>query len=290
MKRSGQLRLPGDPMKKLCIFLLLTSLLMAPVSALEDTAVAGTGTDAFYGNESISALSGETGIGGLCADAARTTSGADIALLNSGDIGGNLVGGEITYGDCKRIFNEDRTLAVITVSPARLKDILEVGVSHIVMNEEEMIDREVSAWGGFPQISGFEFSYDVAALAGSRVHEITMDGVVLDLTDSTTQITLCATEYMLSGGWGYGEAGGGEPVGCTLSEALFRHIRREGTVTPPTSLDRIRSRGSKDGSIWDSLKVTPLLLVIALLIYGGGRTWHYDKYQELEHEPRERKY
>lgn len=277
-------------MKKLCIFLLLASLLMTPVSALEDTAVAGTGADAFYGNESINALSCETSVGDLCADAARTVSGADVVILNSGDMGGNLIGGEITYADCKRIFNEDRALAIVTISPARLKDILEVGVSHITMDEEQMIDREVSAWGGFPQISGFEFSYDVAALAGSRVHEIRMDGVVLDLTDSTTELTLCATEYMLSGGWGYSDLGDGDTVDCTLSEALFRHIEAEGTVTPSTSLERIHSRGSQDNSIWNSLKVTPLMLLIALLIYGGGRTWHYDKFQDLEYEPRERKY
>lgn len=259
-------------------------LLVTPVCALDDAAVAGSGTEVFYGNESIDALSSETSIGDLCADAARAVSGADIAILNSGDIGGNLIGGDITYADCRRIFNEDRTLVTVTVTPAKLKDILEVGVSHIVINEEEMIDREESAWGGFPQISGFEFDYDVGVLVGNRVHEVRIDGVVQDLTDSTTEITLCVTEYMLSGGWGYANMGEGDRVEYTLSEALFHHIEREEVVSPPTSLDRVNSRGSKDNSIWDSLKVTPLLLLIALLVFAGGRGWRFKQYEEMADE------
>lgn len=257
-------------MRKICTALLLSALLVLPAWALEDTAVAGTGTDAFYGNESIHALSGETEVGGLCADAARAVSGADIAIVNSGDVGGNLTGGEITYADCKRILNEDRALAVVTVTPAKLRDILEIGVSHIVMDGEEMIDREQSAWGGFPQISGFEFDYDVAAQPGGRIHGIRMNGTALDLTDTATEITLCAAEHMLSGGWDYYDMGGGESVGVTLSQALFRYIEEEGTVSPPDKAERINSRGSKDNSIWSNLKVAPLLLLIAVVIYGGG--------------------
>lgn len=277
-------------MKRMVLFLLAALLFAMPVCALDDTAIAGTGTDAFYGNENIDALSDETSIGDLCADAARTVSGADIAILNSGDMGGNLIGGEITYADCKRIFNEDRTLATVTITPAKLKDILEIGVSHIVLNEEEMIDREESAWGGFPQISGFEFDYDVGVLVGNRVHEVRIDGVIIDLTDATTEITLCATEYMLSGGWGYSDIGGGNRVEYTLSEALFRHIEREEVVSPPTSLKRVNSRGSKDNSIWDSLKVTPLLLLIAVLVFAGGRGWRFKEYEKIRKEEEDSEY
>ena len=277
-------------MKKLSVFLLILSLLALPAAALEADAVAGTGTDTFYGNESVNALSSETQIGDLCADAARAVTGADIAILNSGDIGGNLPGGDIPYSECCRVFNDDRTLATVTVSPAQLRDILEIGVSRIVLTEDELIDRDASAWGGFPQISGFEFDYDVGGAVGGRIHEMRIDGVILDPNDTASQLTLCATEYMLSGGWGYGDLGGGTPVELTLSEALFRYVEREGTVSPAAELERIDSRGSKDDDIWRNLKVTPLLLLIALLIYGGGRARHFRKYEDLEYEPKERPY
>ena len=249
--------------------------------ALDDTAVAGQGMDTYYGTETQDGLSGETAIGDLCADAARWASGADIAILCSGDIGGNLIGGDITYGDCKRVFYEDKALAVVEVTPAQLKDILETGVSHMTLSEEEMIDREASAWGGFPQISGFEFSYDVAAMVGNRVHEIRMDGVVLDLTDASTLLKLCATAEMLSGGWEYRDMGGGGEVGMALSEALFHYIEAQETVTPPAELQRIIPRGSKDDSLWNNLKVTPLLLVIAILVFAGGRKWRYKQYHDF---------
>lgn len=253
----------------------------APCLALEDTAVAGRSMDTYYGTESQDRLSSETAIGDLCADAARWASGADIAILCSGDIGGNLIGGDITYGDCKRVFYEDKALAVVEITPAQLKDLLEAGVSHMALNEEVMIDRDTSAWGGFPQISGFEFSYDVAAMVGNRVHEIRLGGVTLDLTDATTPLRLCATEEMLSGGWGYRDMGGGEGADATLTEALFYYIQEQETITPPAELQRITPRGSKDDSLWSNLKVTPLLLVIAILVFAGGRKWRYKQYYDF---------
>ncbi len=267
--------------KRLLLCAVFILRMTAPCLALEDTAVAGQGMNTYYGTESQDCLSSETAIGDLCADAARWASGADIAILCSGDIGGNLIGGDITYGDCSRVFYDDKSLAVVEITPAQLKDLLETGVAHMTMDEEQMIDREASAWGGFPQISGFEFSYDVAAMVGNRVHEIRLDGVVLDLTDVTTPLKLCATADMLSGGWSYRDMGGGEEVGMTLSEALFYYIQEQETITPPTELQRITPRGSKDDSLWNNLKVTPLLLVIAILVFAGGRKWRYKQYHDF---------
>ena len=263
------------------IAVLLILMLTSAALAIEPDALAGEGKDAVFGTENVSSLSDETPIGDLCADAARFAADADIAVLNSGDIGGNLLGGTITYADCLRIFNEDRVLAVATVSPAELKDLLEIGVSRIVMDSEEMTDREASAWGGFPQISGFDFEYDVSSLPGSRIRWIRIDGNRLDLTDSTPSLRLCATEYFLSGGWDSAPVEA-ESLPVTLSEALFRYIESEGTISPPPGSDRIFTGGSKDNGIFDSLGISPLFLFIAVLIFGAVRSWRFKEHYDFK--------
>ena len=265
----------------LCLAFLLT-LLSPAARAIGDDETAGESTDAFLGTEDIRSLSDETDIGDLAADAVRHASGADIAVLNSGDLGRNLIGGTITYADCRAVFTEDRELAVVTVTPAQLKDILECGVSHIVMNSDEETDRETSAWGGFPQISGFVFQYDVSALVGSRIRWIEIDGDALDLADNTTTLTLCATAYMLSGGWDCFDLGGGEPVGMTLSEALFTYICEQGTISLPVAYTgRIQTAGSKDNGLFELLGVSPLILFISVLIFGSVRSWRFKKYYDF---------
>jgi 2',3'-cyclic-nucleotide 2'-phosphodiesterase (5'-nucleotidase family) len=65
------------------------------------------------------------------------------------------------------------------------------------------------AGGGFPQVSGFCFTYDLAAEPGDRVTgavrqaaDGTCGGEALDLTDATTY-TLTTNDFTASGGDGY---------------------------------------------------------------------------------------
>lgn len=266
------------------ISILFCIALLSPVAyAIEDSAVAGTGSDAVYGTETINYLSTEVSIGSLAADAAKYASGADLAIINSGDLNANLLGGEITYADCVGVFAEDRELAVTTITPKQLKALLEIAVGRIIMNEEQMTDREASAWGGFPQIAGFTFQYDVGQLVGNRVRWIKIDDEELILTDDETVYTLCASSYMLSGGWeDFEDLGGGEPIDITLSEALFSYIQSEGTVTPPGTIERIYTAGSKDYGIFDSLGISPLFLLLACILYGTVRTWKFKPYYDFE--------
>jgi len=271
-------------MKKLWIAVLL--FLCLPVLAgtgwaLSDDEIAGQCAEAAYGTEDNRYLSAEVSVGSLAADGALYASGADIAIVNSGDLGRNLPGGTVTYEDCRVVFMEDRTLAVVTVSPAELRDLLEVGVSRIVMDDEQMTDREASAWGGFPQIGGFEFEYDVSSLPGGRIRWIRINGEKLDLTDNTPGLTLCATGYMLQGGWDY-PVSGGEDLETTLSEALFSYIQARGTVSPPGTGERIIAVGSKDEALLDAMHISPVLLLVAVLLFGTVRSRRFKKYYDFE--------
>lgn len=250
--------------------------------AVDDDAIAGKLSDAFFGTENNSSLSAETQIGDLAADAALFAAEADIALICGGNLGRNILGGDAAYSDCRAVFKEDKRLAVVSVSPAELKDILEVGVSHIVLNDEELIDREASAWGGFPQIAGFELEYDASSLPGGRIRWIRINGQKLDTADNAARLSLCVSEDMLNGQWGYPAMSGGAVLNITYSEALFSYIQSHSDVTPSNTDSRIFSCGSKDNNLLESMHIAPLLLLIAVFIFGAVRSRSFKKHYDFK--------
>ena len=173
------------------------------------------------------------------ADSMRTVCGADVAILNGGDVIHNLDSGPVSWGELKALFLEDRPLAVAEVTGDELKLILEVGVSHATMDmTSETLDVRRSSFDGFPQVSGITFRYDPTAPIGDRIVEIRLtDGT--ELSEDQT-LTLAASEYMLSGGYDY-PALPHENKSVTLAEALAAQFR-DGTLAAPET-GRITSIG-----------------------------------------------
>jgi 2',3'-cyclic-nucleotide 2'-phosphodiesterase (5'-nucleotidase family) len=154
----------------------------------------------------------ESLIGDIITDAMRLTYGTDFALTNSGGIRADLTcppeGGDFCPADSgKNAITEGQVLTVLPfgnvavtldLSGTELKAMLEAGVA-----------RMPEAGGGFPQVSGFCFTYDLAAEPGDRVTgavrqaaDGTCGGDALDLTDATTY-TLTTNDFTASGGDGY---------------------------------------------------------------------------------------
>ncbi len=143
----------------------------------------------------------EMPLGTLVAEAYRQSAGAEIAIANGGDIREDLKAGDITKGEVISILPFGNNLQVKLVTPAILKAALENGVSGIVLNAQGKIDQEKSAQGRFPQIAGFQFTYDPQRPVGERVLAMVLDnGKSLALDDSKTQITLAGSNYVMSGG------------------------------------------------------------------------------------------
>lgn len=235
-------------MKKLiCGFLaaaILCLLSCTPALAAEDDAIVGTVDTLIRENTGYGSAIEETDLGDVTADALAAASGADVAIVNGGELRCNLQPGQRTWGDVASIFEENRTLAVADITAAQLWSILEYGVSYSVLGEDEKIDTERSAFAGFPQVSGLWFRYDLSAPAGERLMQVELaDGRVLTRDDDQTQITLCATAYMLSGGYGY-EGVAHERLDLGLADALAKYIG-SAAVTPPFG-NRIRTVGSYD--------------------------------------------
>ena len=104
----------------------------------------------------------ETPLGDLVADAVRAGTKADAALINAGAIRIDdiLYPGPFTNYDLESLFLfADETRAVtVSITGARLRELLEHGVSDGVIGK-----------GGFLQVSGIAFAYDPARPSGSRV-------------------------------------------------------------------------------------------------------------------------
>ncbi len=184
--------------------------------------------------------SAEVLLGDVIADALRSAADTDIAVVNSGEFIPKLRLGDLTWGNIQEMFPDDREIAVAEVTGNELRKILETGVSHIVMTKHETIDRDVSAYDGFPQISGFSFKYDVSAAPMHRVYEITLNsGESVSFDNEKQTYLLAATVNMLSGGWGYPAVKYTE-AGMTIQETMGNYLHALGQITKVEQREDLR--------------------------------------------------
>lgn len=255
-------------MKRLLCKLLAASvafcLLACPSTlAYSDDTVIGTVDTLIRGNTEPGSSVGETDLGDVTADALRMVSGADVAIVNGGELRANLQAGPCNWADIQATFEENKQLGVADITAAQLWRLLEYGVSHVVLGEDKKTDVAASAFDGFPQVSGVVFKYDLSAPTGERIMDVELaDGSTLVREDEDTHITLCATEYMLSGGYGY-ESVDYESLELGLADALADYIAA-GPVGQPDS-SRIRMIGSYDKPLISRVNV--LLIALACCMF-----------------------
>ena len=146
----------------------------------------------------------ETNLGDLVADAYRAATGADLALVESGEIRTSLAVGDISYKDVMRVLPEGRALSVVRISGADIMDALEMAarlypnsnagsfqISGLTYDVQETVIPSVAV-DTFGKFSGINGEY--------RVTNIMIEGKPLDLFAT---YTLAGTEELLSGSTGY---------------------------------------------------------------------------------------
>ena len=140
---------------------------------------------------------GESALGDVIADAqlAYTTgTGAQIAFMNPGGIRAPLTfalspggepAGDVTYGEAFTVQPFNNLVVTQSFTGQQIKDVLE---------QQFVVQRIL-------QVStGFSYSYDTTAAAGSRVSNITLNGVPLDLAAS---YKLTTNDFLANGGDGF---------------------------------------------------------------------------------------
>jgi 5'-nucleotidase len=130
----------------------------------------------------------EMPLGNLIADAIRWAAGTQLAFTNGGGIRDVLEAGDVTKGDIISVLPFGNYVVTLEVTPAILAAAMENGVSAL------------PGGGRFPQVSGFSFTFNPDAKDGQRVISISVDGVELDLEDTTTVFTLATNNFIMAGG------------------------------------------------------------------------------------------
>lgn len=179
----------------------------------------------------------ETPLGDVAADSLRYVSGADAAIVNGGELFSNLQAGACTWEEVQAVFQENKEIGIARITPAQLWEILEHGVSYLTLGSDEKTDLEVSGFEGFPQISGISFKYDISALPGERIQYVLVNDEPVEREDSATIITICATTFMLEGGYDY-PAVEYESLGLGLADALAQYIHASGTLYIPDDVSK----------------------------------------------------
>ncbi len=121
----------------------------------------------------------ETAIGNLCADAYRSVSGADVAVVNGGGIRADLPKGNITYSDIISVHPHSDTLCVTKATGQQILDMLETA-SRNTRSVYEENGNATGEFGGFMQVSGLRYTIDTSVPSSVKLDEngffISVDG------------------------------------------------------------------------------------------------------------------
>lgn len=178
----------------------------------------------------------ETELGNLLADAVRSATGCDVAVVNGGNIRAPLPEGNVTIADIDAMLPYDSTIQTAKVRGGAIRDALELSVS-----------RYPGEFGGFLQVSGVVFAFDPDRPTGSRVTTVEIGGRPLE-DDQLYEMATC--DWLASGGDGYEmliepfkNPSGDEVV--ALADMFIRYLDGRGADEAPTIEGRIVPDGKQ---------------------------------------------
>jgi 2',3'-cyclic-nucleotide 2'-phosphodiesterase (5'-nucleotidase family) len=164
----------------------------------------------------------ESSMGDVVAEALRASTGADIALINGGSIGGDRVydaGSVLTRKDIQIVLPFNNTAVVVELSGADILAALENGVS-------KFTDKA----GRFPQIAGLAFVFDPSRPVGKRIISANVAGTRLDPGKTYKVAT---NDYIAGGGDGYvmvAKAKRAAAAGGLLTRIVIGYMSTKGKI------------------------------------------------------------
>ena len=185
----------------------------------------------------------ETNLGDLITDALvwgaeREGTEVDAAVTNGGGIRASIAAGDITKKDINTVLPFGNTLSIVQVTGAELLEALEASTY-----------CTPTSIGGFPQVSGIEFTvdttkaYDQGELyPGSTyygpksIQRVTIETVGGEPFDANATYTIATNDFMAAGGdtyYAFAAASVNYDLGLSMDEVVMDYITEElkGTVT-----------------------------------------------------------
>ncbi|WP_273508109.1 bifunctional metallophosphatase/5'-nucleotidase [Planktotalea frisia] len=196
----------------------------APLEEIRNKVVANAGA-AIEGDRAVCRVQ-ECAMGNLVADAmlARVKDqGIEVAIANSGGLRASIDAGDVTMGEVLTVLPFQNTLSTFKVSGETLMAALENGVSQM---------EEVK--GRFPQVSGMSFTVDASEEVGSRVSDVMVGGMALDMGK---MYGVVSNNYVRGGGDGYKmfrDAQDAYDFGPDVADVLAEYLAAQGPYAPYT--------------------------------------------------------
>jgi 2',3'-cyclic-nucleotide 2'-phosphodiesterase (5'-nucleotidase family) len=167
----------------------------------------------------------EAAIGNLFADAMRSGTHADAAVLNGGGIRAGKTyapGMRITQGDVLAELPFNNRIVVVEMAGAELRRAMENGLS--------LLPR---ASGRFPQISGIALEFELAGTPGSRIVAMRVGGAPLD-EGKTYRVAVL--DYLARGGDDYAMFASAKRItpdndAPLMVNEVVEYLRRIGTAS-----------------------------------------------------------
>ena len=185
----------------------------------------------------------ETNLGDLITDALvwgaeREGTEVDAAVTNGGGIRASIAAGDITKKDINTVLPFGNTLSIVQVTGAELLEALEASTY-----------CTPTSIGGFPQVSGIEFTVDTTKAydqgeqyPGSTyygpksIQRVTIETVGGESFDANATYTIATNDFMAAGGdtyYAFAAASVNYDLGIAMDEVVMDYITDElkGTVT-----------------------------------------------------------
>ena len=185
----------------------------------------------------------ETNLGDLITDALvwramQEGEAVDAAITNGGGIRATIEAGDITKKDINTVLPFGNTLSIIKITGSELLEVLEASTF-----------CTPEAIGGFPQVSGIEFTVNTAAaydageeypgttyFAPKSINRVTIQSVGGKDFDPAATYTIATNDFMASGGdtyYRFVNATANYDLGIAMDEVVMQYITEVlgGTVT-----------------------------------------------------------
>jgi 5'-nucleotidase len=170
---------------------------------------------------------GESTLGDLIADAQAEATGTQLAFMNAGGIRADLDAGDITYNDLFTIQPFGNTMVTMSLTGGQIYQVLEQQFPGAFGQTVQRIMKT----------SGFHYTWDSTKPAGSKIVEVDIGGVPIDL--NATYAVTC-NNFMATGGDGFTTFTlGTNQVGGPIDlDVLIEYVKHHTPFTAGT-LDRI---------------------------------------------------
>lgn len=159
----------------------------------------------------------ETELGNLAADSIKWRTGADIGVINGGNLRAGLPKDKVTRRNVLEIFPFGNVVQLAEIKGSAIREMLELSVSKYPYPS-----------AGFLSVSGLTFTCDAAQPVGQRVSDILVNGQSLD---ENKIYTLGTDDFLLSGGDDFTMLKNLKMLGEfeTCDEVFIMYLREVGT-------------------------------------------------------------